>query len=230
MIKRLRIWIKEMNLTQQLLSLVFVTVTVFALFFFVYLADTINSFVEKEMYSILHRTQDAVVSRYQEEDADFNDLSLLTDSIVTNLVIDMKMELDENKVIVNMKGNYVYDEQTIKDIVVDCLFANSSTGNERVYQRDDIHVMYTLKPINEQYLCISLLNDNYRNEYRNTLLNSVINLSFVVVGTLFVILMIWVTTVIHPLNQIRNYIEKLRNDEKAELKIDRRDEIGEVAD
>ena len=178
-----------MNLTQQLLSLVFVTVTVFSLFFFVYLADTINSFVEKEMYSILHRTQDAVVSRYQEEDADFNDLSLLTDSIVTNLVIDMKMELDENKVIVNMKGNYVYDEQTIKDIVVDCLFANSSTGNERVYQRDDIHVMYTLKPINEQYLCISLLNDNYRNEYRNTLLNSVINLSFVVVGTLFVILM-----------------------------------------
>ncbi|MBR5290465.1 MAG: HAMP domain-containing histidine kinase [Erysipelotrichaceae bacterium] len=219
-----------MNLTQQLLSLVFVTVTVFALFFFVYLADTINSFVEKEMFSILHRTQDAVVSRYQEEDADFSDLSMLTDSIVTNLVIDMKMELDENKVIVNMKGNYMYDEQTIKDIVVDCLFADPLVNNERIYQRDEIHVMYTLKPINEQYLCISLLNDNYRNEYRNTLLNSVINLSFIVVGTLFIILMIWVTTVIHPLNQIRNYIEKLRNDEKAELKIDRRDEIGEVAD
>ena len=218
-----------MNLTQQLLSLVFVTVTVFALFFFVYLADTINSFVEKEMFSILHRTQNAVVSRYQEEDADFSDLSMLTDSIVTNLVIDMKMELDENKVIVNMKGNYMYDEQTIKDIVVDCLFADPLVNNERIYQIDEIHVMYTLKPINEQYLCISLLNDNYRNEYRNTLLNSVINLSFIVVGTLFIILMIWVTTVIHPLNQIRNYIEKLRNDEKAELKIDRRDEIGEVA-
>ena len=207
-----------MNLTQQLLSLVFVTVTVFALFFFVYLADTINTFVEKEMYSILHRTQDSVVSRYQEENADFSDLSMLTDSIVTNLVIDMRMELDDNKVIVNMKGNYIYDEQTIKDIVVDCLFSDPLVNNERVYQRDDVHVMYTLKPINEQYLCVSLLNDNYRNEYRNTLLNSVINLSFIVVGTLFIILMIWVTTVIHPLNQIRNYIEKLRNDEQTDTK------------
>lgn len=219
-----------MNLTQQLLSLVFVTVTVFALFFFVYLSDTINTFVEKEMFSILHRTQDSVVSRYQDEDADFSDLSMLTDSIVTNLVIDMNMEMAENAVIVNMKGNFIYDEQTIKEIVMDCLFNDALTKPERIYQKDDVHVMYTIKPIDERYLCVSLLNDNYRNEYRNTLLNSVINLSFIVVGTLFIMLMIWVTTIIHPLNQIRNYIEKLRNDEKAELKIDRRDEIGEVAD
>ena len=232
MMKRLRIWIKEMNLTQQLLSLIFVTVTVFALFFFVYLSDTINTFVEKEMFSILHRTQDSVVSRYQTDDInrDFRDLSMLTDSIVTNLVIDTRMQVADNAVIVNMKGNFVYDEQTIKDIVVDCLFADPLVNNERIYQKDDIHVMYTLKPIDDNYLCISLLNDNYRNEFRNTLLNSVINLSFIVVGALFVMLMMWVTTVIHPLNQIRNYIEKVRNDEKAELKIDRRDEIGEVAD
>ena len=182
MMKRLRIWIKEMNLTQQLLSLIFVTVTVFALFFFVYLSNTINTFVEKEMFGILHRTQDAVVSRYQTEDQDFSDLSMLTDSIVTNLVIDTKPEVEDNAVIVNMKGNFVYDESTIKDIVVDCLFSDPLVNNERIYQKDDIHVMYTLKPIDERYLCVSLLNDNYRNEFRNTLLNSVINLSFIVVG------------------------------------------------
>ena len=232
MMKRLRIWIKELNLTQQLLSLIFVTVTVFALFFFVYLSGTINTFVEKEMFSILHRTQDSVVSRYQSEDTeqDFSDLSMLTDSIVTNLVIDTKMEIVEDAVIVNMKGSFVYDEQTIKDIVVDCLFGDPVVNNERIYQKDDVHVMYTLKKIDDRYLCISLLNDNYRNEFRNTLLNSVINLSFIVVGALFVLLMLWVTTIIHPLNQIRNYIEKIRNDEQAELRIDRRDEIGEVAD
>ncbi|MBQ7889866.1 MAG: HAMP domain-containing histidine kinase [Erysipelotrichaceae bacterium] len=231
MIKRLRIWIKELNLSQQLLSLVFVTVTVFALFFFVYLSDTINSFVEREMFSILHRTQESVVSYYQNSD-DFSDLSKLTDSIITNLIVDTRVQVAENAVVVNMKGSFVYDEQTIKDIIVDSLFSykDLKQNNERIYQKDDVYVMYTLKPIGDQYLCISLLNDNYRNEYRNTLLNSVINLSFIVVGALFVMLMVWVTTLIHPLNQIRNYIEKIRNDEKAELHIDRRDEIGEVAD
>lgn len=230
MIKRLRIWIKELNLSQQLLSLIFVTVTVFSLFFFVYLSDTINAFVEREMFSILHRTQDSVVSYYQNTN-DFSDLSKLTDSIITNLIIDTNVQVAENAVVVNMKGNFVYDEQTIKDIVVDSLFSYMQPGKaERIYEKDDVYVMYTLKQIDDRYLCVSLLNDNYRNEYRNTLLNSVINLSFIVVGALFVMLMAWVTTLIHPLNQIRNYIEKIRNDEKAQLHIDRRDEIGEVAD
>ena len=35
---------------------------------------------------------------------------------------------------------------------------------------------------------------------------------------------------IHPLNQIRNYIEKIKLGEDAELKVNRNDEIGELAD
>jgi two-component system sensor histidine kinase CssS len=51
----------------------------------------------------------------------------------------------------------------------------------------------------------------------------------IVVSVLFFLLMIWVAYLIHPLNQIRSYIEKIRNGEFAELKVDRKDEIGEVA-
>ena len=46
---------------------------------------------------------------------------------------------------------------------------------------------------------------------------------------LFVILTVWVTTIIYPLNQIKNYITKIKNDEPAELTINRYDEIGDVA-
>ena len=42
--------------------------------------------------------------------------------------------------------------------------------------------------------------------------------------------MLWVVSLIHPLNLIKNYIEKTKKGEKATLSIDRKDEIGEVAE
>ena len=42
--------------------------------------------------------------------------------------------------------------------------------------------------------------------------------------------MLWVVSLIHPLNQIRNYIEKIKAGKEAELRLNRKDEIGELAD
>lgn len=66
--------------------------------------------------------------------------------------------------------------------------------------------------------------------YRDTLLSSVINITVIAVGVFFIVLMIWMGYLIHPLNQIRNYIEKIKLGEDAELKVNRNDEIGELAD
>ena len=74
------------------------------------------------------------------------------------------------------------------------------------------------------------LNDNkYQELLKDSLLSSVVNITVVVVGVFFVILMIWMAALIHPLNQIRNYIDKVKNGEDAQLKINRQDEIGALA-
>ena len=62
--KRLRIWLKELSLSQQLLTLIFLVVTVFTVFFFVYLSESVNEFVEKQMYSMLHRAQNNICLLY----------------------------------------------------------------------------------------------------------------------------------------------------------------------
>ena len=62
--KRLRIWLKELSLSQQLLTLIFLVVTVFTVFFFVYLSESVNEFVEKQMYSMLHRAQNNIAFNY----------------------------------------------------------------------------------------------------------------------------------------------------------------------
>ena len=65
---------------------------------------------------------------------------------------------------------------------------------------------------------------------RDSLINGVVllNVSFVI--GFMVMLLIWVTTLILPLSQIKYYIAKIKNEEDAELSVQRNDEIGEVAD
>ena len=62
--KRIRIWLREQSLSQQLLTLTFLVVTVFTVFFFVYLSESVNEFVESQMYSMLHRAQNNISFNY----------------------------------------------------------------------------------------------------------------------------------------------------------------------
>ena len=227
MIKRIRIWVKELNLSQQLLTIVFLTVSVFALFFFVYLSDNINSFVDSEMYRILHRTQASLVN-YYESDGDVEELEDYSDSIITHLLIDKEQLYSENLVKIDVIGPSFYDDKTIQKIAKETI--NNKLGDvDKVYSNKEQRILYSISEMSDRYICVSLLNDTYRSEFKNALLNSVINLAFIVVGVLFVTLMLWVGSLIHPINQIKNYIEKIRNGQIADLKIDRRDEIGELA-
>lgn len=220
--KRLRIWIKELSLSQQLLTIIFMVVTVFAVFFFVFLADSIDNFVQNEMYKMLHRSQDNVAF-YVENNISIRTITESTDANVIHILYDKEQStyqvLGNQKVSTDIIMNITSNLPLVSEGYKDFLFESSNKK-----------IMYTILQLTPDNYLISLVSDAYRTEFRGALVNSVINLNVLVVSILFVILMLWVGSLIHPLNQIRNYIDRIRRDEKADLKIDRRDEIGEVAD
>ncbi|MEG0077240.1 HAMP domain-containing sensor histidine kinase [Anaerorhabdus sp.] len=220
--KRLRIWIKELSLSQQLLTIIFFVIAVFGLFFFVFLADSVDTFVQNEMYKMLHRSQESVVFYANNnipletigETNDSNIIHIYYNSVKSRFQI-LGQQNVTSEVISDISLNIPYVKEGYKDFIFE--FNNKKT-------------MYSILKLNEDNYLISLVTDAYRTEFRAALVNSVINLNVLVVGILFVILMLWVASLIYPLNQIRIYMERIRRNEKAELKIDRRDEIGEVAD
>lgn len=216
MTKRLRLWIKELNLSQQLLTIIFMSATFLAVFFFVYLSETINDFVDNEMYSMLHRTQQSILYSVEEDS-----WVAYNDPLVTNILIDTKTGTMN---ITNSSSN-----QIMLEAVVNQAKRMTEKTKDYVYVNGKTRVLYSVCRIDKNTILVSLMSENYRTEYRDALLNSVINLSGTVIGALFIILMIWVGSLIHPLNQIRVYVDKVRHGEDAVLKIDRRDEIGEVA-
>ncbi len=215
--KRIRLWLRELNLSQQLLTIVFISVTFFALFFFVYMSEIVDDFVDREMFRILHRTQDTIYENIED-----TQWSFYADSLVTTVFYDKS----DNVYTIN---NNTYETATIQSIIMSVNRANPMQEDFEFIEGDS-RLLYSVRYLSEDEIIISLISQSYQQDFREALLNSVINISSLVVGALFVVLMIWVGSLIHPLNLIRNYIEKIRKGENAELRIERRDEIGEVAD
>lgn len=219
--KKINNWIKELTLTQQLMSLILVFVAIFGTFLFVYLNGNINTFVRNQMFSMLQRTQVSIVYNYTRNPE--NDiLSYANDSNIGHAVYSHgrisysnAFDLTDDAVLLEMKNNAVNQQETTKNYI---------------YRNDnESEILYSITVVDSNTRLISYVNSNYQNEFKKTLINSVINIIVLVVSILFFLLMIWVIYLIHSLNQIRQYINKLRKNEEVEINVDRKDEIGELA-
>lgn len=69
--KRIRMWLRELSLTQQLLTIVFLFIVIFAGFVFVFLSPSIDRFSETEMYRILHNSQTSIIAYMEDNPGTF---------------------------------------------------------------------------------------------------------------------------------------------------------------
>ncbi len=217
--KQLKNWIKEFTLTQQLLSIIILFIVIFTGFVYFFFTTSINSFVKEQMFSVLERTQDTFYLSYTNQlDVSFVEFD---DKFVSSAVLrDGTAYVSEN---------FAEMPTEIAERVI--LDANVQVVDVRQYDReiDGIQVLYQISKLENNTKLVSVINYDYHEDFRNTLLNSVINVLFIVVIILFGFLMLWVSSLIRSLNQIRLYIDKVRKNEDTILTIDRKDEIGEVA-
>ena len=57
---------------------------------------------------------------------------------------------------------------------------------------------------------LSIIKNNFRDEFRGALLSGGINVTFYVMFVLFALIMVWIISLIRPLDAIKNYINKLK--------------------
>ena len=91
---------------------------------------------------------------------------------------------------------------------------------------------YSVRLMNDgsSNVLMSYMDEEYAQGAKDMMINSILYITVMAFCFIFLILMLWVITLIHPLNQIRNYIEKIKAGKEATLKLNRKDEIGELAD
>lgn len=209
--KRLRIWINSFSLIQQYIAMGILVVFVFLFFVLQFLNNSIDEFTNGQMFSYLHRSQNLYIQSIGLDKQFY-------DSNVYQYVYSTKskayiQEVDDEVKYIFERINPVTNQEMYDNV----LYMGGST------------TAYSIKAFGNNYL-VSIIRNEYREDFKNALVSGVINASLIVVGVIFVLLMAWVYSLIRPLDSIRNYIQKLRNNEKAELNVTRHDEIGEVAE
>ncbi len=226
--RKVKEWVKNLSLSQQLFVLIFVFITFFASFFFVFLTSQVDEFVEEQMYMVIDRNQEMIGSLYR-SNMDPQDI--------------MSFQNHDTSVIYNVfyteDGNYSIASEQFNNLPklsdnISMNMYNQINQNIKVdhysYTEGNVTAYYAINILSDDFAVVTVVTNEFRLNYRETLLGTVVNVTVMVVGLFFIVLMLWVAYLIHPLNQIRNYIEKIRLGENATLNVNRNDEIGELAD
>ena len=212
--KRLRIWLGNFSLLQQFLTIGFITVATLIFFIFSFLRNNIATFVNTQMYSYIHRAQnDYLISdHHQDEYTDTNVLHFTYNKVTHKYLNRIPEEL--KAVLLNAQP---------EDVLLGLTY-------DGTYEVDNTSYIYSVKAYDNSFSLVSIIKSDYRNEFRSALLTGVVSTTLYVVIGLIILIMMWVVSLIRPLNSIRNYINKIKAGEQAELNIDRHDEIGEVVE
>ena len=216
--KRLRIWKNSLTLLQQFFSILFFVVIIFGIFFFTLLPRNIDAFVNQQMYSHIHRAQEDYLRGSVYEG---NELYQNNDDVY-HYVYSKTSQRYLSEI-----GDDTFIEAALKNINPNIVVGESYDG---YFYIDKDSVVYSIRNFNEDYALVSIVTRDYRSSFKTALVEGTVNTTLLMVVGLFVVLMLWVVSIIRPLNSIRNYIEKLRKGDRASLNIDRKDEIGELAE
>ncbi len=216
--KRLSNFIRKLSLTQQLLAIVVFSLAFFLLFFFGILTINIDHFVDIQMFDLIHRSQDNVIY-YYDRGFEGQDLYGPEDSNIVHIIY-----TKEGDIISNSPGGV--DTDLLKQVAIQLDAIELESSIDYRYRNKSL---YTITNIADKRASIvTIMSQNYQSEFKLLLLNNVINMILIIMGVVFMLLLVWVSYIIHPLNLIRDYINKIRRNEDAELSIDRQDEIGEL--
>lgn len=238
--KRFNEFIKQLSLTQQLFALIFFFVTFFAVFFFVYVNGSVNQAIKKQLFNSLDNMQDTLIAASDNSLTGEN--SIMTSSSTGIDILSVGLNQDDDgtiHAIIRPSNNtgVVIDEQSaewmqIKQDIVKVMKkpANTRYHGTVIAAKGNKDSYYSIIKVSDNYLLIARTYSDNMGELESVIVNSVVYITVIVVGFFFIILMMWVITLIHPLNQIRNYIERIKLGKDAELHVNRKDEIGELAD
>lgn len=217
--KRIRLWAKELSLSQQLISIIFMITVSFMIFFFVFLTNSVDNFVKTEMYKVLHRSQ-SNVKLYLENN--FDNIQSAQDTNIIHVLYDL-----DNRTCTILNPNTISND-LITQISSKVELATTYSQDFTFVDADN-EILYSIIAIDNHKVLASIMNNTYKLEFKNAITNSFINVNMGFISIVFMVLMLWVSSLIHPLNQIRNYVNHIKNDENATLVINRKDEIGDLA-
>ena len=232
--RRFNAFIKGLSLSQQLFMLIFFFVTFFAAFFFVYINNSIDDAIKEQIFESLDNTQQTLLSASTQDDIHTQAGNISSYTVMAyydtknSLHVVLTQDVENGELIDDTSDEW----SQIYSVIPKMLNSDSKTPYHGVIKSTDnqADTYYSLLKVSSNRFLLSMTYSDNMLQFESVLVNSVVYITVIVVGFFFIVLMLWVFTLIHPLNQIRNYIERVKLGKDATLHVNRKDEIGELAD
>lgn len=235
MIKKFLNWYRSLSLTQQLFSIILSFVFLFLVFFLFFINRNINIYTQDQMYNRLRTSQDDLIYFYDSNQMSMENMVNRKSADIINYLFVIN---DDGTISTDVPSNDDINHEAYEELENNILLLSKipnfekrlmNKGIEGRLKNNNNFTYYMIRQINNNSYIVSILNNRYMTAFKDGLISNVIDMTVFVVCGFFIILMLWVSTIIHPLNQIKTYIEKIKCGKRARLNINRKDEIGEVA-
>lgn len=216
-------------------------ISFFATFFFFYLSNNIDNTIANQMYMTMANRQQPIVSLLRSNllgagdayDAIYKALS--SDNIQTNCIVSKDSKSEEMQITILNPDNTTTTDQSLYQYLIHQstrMVSDEQETAQGIVNNQDMQYYYRLQQVQTTsgvIVLASFMDDTYPQSIRNTLVDSTVYGTILAFCVFIIIMMIWVFSIIHPLNQIKNYIAKVKQGKEVELYLNRDDEIGEVA-
>lgn len=247
---------RKLSLTQQVMVLILTMIVFLLLFFMFILSDSVDATINSQMYDMLAARQEPIVQAVEtgksaQEDRElFNYIS--TDTNIRTAVVTPDQSIVVSKADGTEASGFLTslspkihellierpsdvsssDEMPQGDTSGKSAGAQGNIVRQSVTDYQGGRFYYRLERVDYEgtpTVIVSFMNDAYADELRSSLMDSTIYITVLVFFLMLMILLFWVFSIIHPLNQIKAYITQIKEGKDVDLYINREDEIGDVA-
>ncbi len=221
MIKRIKSYLIQLNLTEQFISLIAVIMLAMTILITVFLNSQVNNFVDMQMYEVIERSQNSVMHRYVTSSGNNPEIFGYSDPSISHLIMDSNQEVFSNVSgeINPLLIEYLRNKGLSQNVTSQNYKLPTHLGSE----------LFTVTKINEETFVVTTISATYQNEFKNVLSRTVFYILLVILLVNISIILLWVFSIIIPLRKIRIYIDQVGHKNRKPLDVNRNDEIGEVA-
>ena len=173
-----------MSLTQQLMSVVLVSLAFFIFFLLVFIFGNINTLVSEQLFTSIDGTQLRVINNFKNS-MNKDDIFIGVDPNVIHIIYATD---DTKEIITNAKTTL---DPELDRIFRENLIVQTSDLVRYDSTETDLSVVYQIRRIDVSHFIVSFVPNSYMDQFKLALVNGVVNILLVIVGILFLLLMIY---------------------------------------
>jgi two-component system, OmpR family, sensor histidine kinase CssS len=218
--RKFRDWISSFSLFKQFLMIITGYSIVFIWLFFAYSSSYIDKYADNQIFDLLREYHRDIVFSIR-NDIDPKIFSSNEENGIAHVIY-------QDDRLLEYLGQAKYKSSILEYGYRQAQQAFLKEYTMQVAMADKTY--YYCISVVDEFVVVSLADEGVGESARNSMFSTAFNVTFIIIGMLFLVLMLWIVGIIRPINQLKESMDKIKKGDRVDIRLSRHDEIGKLAD